>query len=50
MRRSGLYFKDLGISKRSLDVVREGMNRVTNVRRGTAYRAQDLRRRHGNVG
>lgn len=33
-------FKDLGISKRSLDVVREGMNRVTNVRRGTAYRAR----------
>ena len=33
-------FKDIGISKRSLDVVREGMNRVTNVRRGTAYRAR----------
>lgn len=33
-------FKDLGISRRSLDVVREGMNRVTNVRRGTAYRAR----------
>ncbi len=33
-------FKDLGISKRSLDVVREGMNRVTNVQQGTAYRAR----------
>ena len=33
-------FKDIGISKRSLDVIREGMNRVTNVRRGTAYRAR----------
>ncbi|CAN0229642.1 unnamed protein product [Discosporangium mesarthrocarpum] len=33
-------FEDIGISKRSLDVVREGMNRVTNVRRGTAYRAR----------
>jgi penicillin-binding protein 2 len=33
-------FKDLGISKRALDVVREGMNRVTNVQRGTAYRAR----------
>lgn len=33
-------FKDIGISKRSLDVVREGMNRVTNARRGTAYRAR----------
>ena len=33
-------FKDIGISKRSLDVVREGMNRVTNVRQGTAYRAR----------
>lgn len=33
-------FKDMGISKRSLDVVREGMNRVTNVQRGTAYRAR----------
>lgn len=33
-------FKDIGISKRSLDVVREGMNRVTNERRGTAYRAR----------
>lgn len=33
-------FKDIGISKRSLDVVREGMNRVTNVQRGTAYRAR----------
>lgn len=33
-------FKDLGISKRSMDVVREGMNRVTNVQRGTAYRAR----------
>ena len=33
-------FKDLGISKRSLDVVREGMNRVTNVQRGTAYSAR----------
>lgn len=33
-------FKDLGISKRSLDVVREGMNRVINVQRGTAYRAR----------
>lgn len=33
-------FKDLGISKRSLDVVREGMNRVTNVQQGTAHRAR----------
>ena len=33
-------FKDLGISKRSLDVVREGMLRVTNVQQGTAYRAR----------
>lgn len=33
-------FKDLGISKRSLDVVREGMNRVTNVQQGTAYRVR----------
>ena len=33
-------FKDLGISKRALDVVREGMNRVTNVQRGGAYRAR----------
>lgn len=33
-------FKGLGVSKRSLDVVREGMNRVTNVQRGTAYRAR----------
>ena len=33
-------FKDLGISKRSLDVVREGMNRVTNVQQGTAYWAR----------
>jgi penicillin-binding protein 2 len=33
-------FKDLGISKRSLDVVLEGMNRVTNVQRGTAYSAR----------
>ena len=33
-------FKDLGISKRALDVVREGMNRVTNVQRGAAYRAR----------
>ncbi|MFT7571026.1 MAG: penicillin-binding protein 2 [Paracoccaceae bacterium] len=33
-------FKDLGISKRAMDVVQEGMNRVTNVRRGTAYRAR----------
>lgn len=36
----GSNFKDIGISKRSLDVVREGMNRVTNVRQGTAYRAR----------
>ncbi|MFT5489104.1 MAG: penicillin-binding protein 2 [Alphaproteobacteria bacterium] len=33
-------FKDLGISKRAMDVVQEGMNRVTNVRRGIAYRAR----------
>ena len=33
-------FKDLGISKRSLEVVREGMLRVTNVQQGTAYRAR----------
>ena len=33
-------FNDLGISKRSLAVVREGMNRVTNVWRGTAYQAR----------
>lgn len=30
----------LGISKRSLDIVREGMNQVTNVIRGTAYAAR----------
>jgi penicillin-binding protein 2 len=33
-------FKPLGISKRSMDVVREGMNRVTNELRGTAYGAR----------
>ena len=33
-------FEPLGISKRSLDIVREGMNRVTNELRGTAYRAR----------
>ena len=33
-------FKPLGISRRSLDVVREGMNQVTNDRGGTAYRAR----------
>lgn len=33
-------FKSLGISKRSLDIVREGMDRVTNEQRGTAYRAR----------
>lgn len=33
-------FKPLGISKRSLDIVRDGMDRVTNELRGTAYRAR----------
>ncbi|PPR10178.1 MAG: Penicillin-binding protein 2 [Alphaproteobacteria bacterium MarineAlpha11_Bin1] len=33
-------FKSLGISSRSLDVVREGMNQVTNHPGGTAYRAR----------
>ncbi|MAI49751.1 MAG: penicillin-binding protein 2 [Rhodospirillaceae bacterium] len=33
-------FNELGISKRSLAVVREGMNRVTNVWPGTAYQAR----------
>ncbi|MGB0632313.1 MAG: penicillin-binding protein 2 [Alphaproteobacteria bacterium] len=33
-------FKPLGISRRSLDVVREGMNQVTNEQGGTAYRAR----------
>ncbi|MEE2995945.1 MAG: penicillin-binding protein 2 [Pseudomonadota bacterium] len=33
-------FKPLGISSRSLDVVREGMNLVTNHRGGTAFRAR----------
>ena len=33
-------FKPLGISKWALDIVRDGMNRVTNEQRGTAYRAR----------
>lgn len=33
-------FKPLGISRRSLDIVREGMNQVTNDQTGTAYRAR----------
>jgi len=33
-------YKPLGISKRSLDLVREGMDRVTNNPRGTAYKAR----------
>jgi len=33
-------FKTLGISKWALDIVRDGMNRVTNEQRGTAYRAR----------
>jgi penicillin-binding protein 2 len=33
-------FKPLGISKRALDIVRDGMNRVTNEQRGTAYAAR----------
>jgi penicillin-binding protein 2 len=33
-------FKPLGISKASLDIVREGMNRVSNSPRGTAYGAR----------
>ena len=33
-------FKPLGISQRSLDIVREGMNRVTNMQGGSAYRAR----------
>lgn len=33
-------FHSLGISQASMDVVREGMNRVTNSPRGTAYRAR----------
>ena len=33
-------FKPLGISKRALDIVRDGMNRVTNEERGTAYAAR----------
>jgi penicillin-binding protein 2 len=33
-------FEPLGISEPSLDIVREGMNRVTNAPRGTAYRAR----------
>ena len=33
-------FEPLGISEAALRVVREGMNSVTNTRRGTAYRAR----------
>ena len=33
-------FKPVGISDRALDIIREGMTRVTNVQRGTAYSAR----------
>ena len=33
-------FKSLGVSRRALEIVREGMNQVTNVRGGTAYGAR----------
>ena len=33
-------FKSLGVSRRALEIVREGMNQVTNVRGGTAYEAR----------
>ncbi|MEX2453220.1 MAG: penicillin-binding protein 2 [Rhodospirillaceae bacterium] len=33
-------FAALGISRQALDIVREGMNRVTNTRGGTAYAAR----------
>ncbi len=35
-----IKYKSLGISKRSLDLVRAGMDRVTNNPRGTAYKAR----------
>ena len=33
-------FKSVGISRRSLNIVRAGMNKVTNETGGTAYRAR----------
>ena len=33
-------FGSLGVSRRSLDIVREGMNQVTNLQGGTAYQAR----------
>ena len=39
----GRELPSLGLSETSLDLVRQGMNRVTNHPRGTAFRARPLR-------